>query len=61
MRVNFYEKINSFTPEYRKELEETISVFLDGTFQTIRLMNQQGSLLPCRTLLLIVEVHTGRW
>lgn len=43
MKVNFSDKIESFTPDYKKELEETISAFLDGTYQAIRLMNQQGS------------------
>ena len=43
MKINFSRKIDSFTPEYRKELEETVAVFLDGTFQMVRLMNQQGS------------------
>ena len=43
MKINFSHKIDSFTPEYKKELKETIASFLDGTYQTIRLMNQQGS------------------
>lgn len=43
MKVNFSEKVESFTPDFKKDLEETIAVFLDGTYQTIRLMNQQGS------------------
>lgn len=43
MKVNFSDKLDSFTAEYKKELEGTIAVFLDGTYQVIRLMNQQGS------------------
>ena len=43
MKVNFSGKIDSLSPDYKKELEETIAVFLDGTYQNIRLMNQQGS------------------
>ena len=43
MKVNFSEKVESFSPDYKKNLEEAIAVFLDGTYQTIRLMNQQGS------------------
>lgn len=43
MRWNFSESIRDYHPEYRKHLEETITTHLHGTFQTIRLMNQQGS------------------
>ena len=43
MRVNFSGKIDSFPADYKKELENTIAAFLDGTYQAIRLMNQQGS------------------
>lgn len=43
MRWNFSAKIHDYTPDYRKRLEETITAHLHGTFQTIRLMNQQGS------------------
>jgi len=48
MKINFSHKIDSFTPEYKKELKETIASFLDGTYQTIRLMNQQGSFAAMR-------------
>ena len=50
MRVNFSGKIDSFPADYKKELENTIAAFLDGTYQAIRLMNQQGSFAdagPC--------------
>lgn len=43
MKVNFSGKVDSFSADYKKELETTIAAFLDGTYQTIRLMNQQGS------------------
>ncbi|PWR76296.1 DUF2115 domain-containing protein [Methanospirillum stamsii] len=43
MKVNFSDKIDSFPDDYKRELEETIASFLDGTYQKIRLMKQQGS------------------
>lgn len=43
MRWNFSEKIRSIDPIYRKKLEETITAHLHGTYQAIRLMDQQGS------------------
>ncbi len=43
MKVNFSDKIETFSPDYKRELEESIAAFLDGTYQAIRLMNQQGS------------------
>lgn len=46
MRWNFSEKIRDYSPEYRKTLEEMITAHLHGTYQTIRLMNQQGSFQP---------------
>ena len=42
MRWNFSEKIRSIDPAYRKNLEETITAHLHGTYQSVRLMNQQG-------------------
>jgi len=42
MRWNFSEKIKDYSPDLRKRLEETITAHLHGTFQQIRLMNQQG-------------------
>ena len=42
MKGNFSEKIRDYSPEYRKSLEEMITAHLHGTFQNIRLMNQQG-------------------
>lgn len=43
MRQNFKEKIRDVTPEYRNRLEEKITEHLLGTWQTLRLMQQQGS------------------
>lgn len=43
MKVQFSGKFDAISQDYKKELEETIAAFLDGTYQTIRLMNQQGS------------------
>jgi len=42
MRWNFSGSIHDFNPELRKRLEETITAHLHGTYQTLRLMNQQG-------------------
>ncbi|NLV27272.1 MAG: DUF2115 domain-containing protein [Methanomicrobiales archaeon] len=49
MKVNFSDKIDSLSPDYKRELEETIAAFLDGTFQKIRLMKQQGSFSTLHT------------
>lgn len=43
MRHNFYEKIRNVTPEYRNRLYTKITEHLLGTWQTIRLMQQQGA------------------
>jgi uncharacterized protein (UPF0305 family) len=43
MKLNFSEKIRGYDTDYQKHLKESITAFLDGTYQTIRLMNQQGS------------------
>lgn len=43
MRWNFSGKIGSLDPEYKRRLEETITGYLHGTYQDIRLMNQQGT------------------
>jgi len=43
MKVNFSNKVDSLSPDYKNELEKSIAIYLDGTYQTIRLMNQQGS------------------
>ena len=48
MQWNFSEKIRDITPAYRKRLEETITGYLHGTYQNVRLMNQQGSFLTMR-------------
>jgi len=48
MKVNFKEKVNSVNQEYKRELESTIAEFLDGTYQTIRLMSQQGSFMAMK-------------
>jgi len=42
MKWNFAEKIRDISPEYRKKLEETITGYLYGTYQNLRLMHQQG-------------------
>ena len=42
MRWNFTGKIREIDPELRKKLEETITAHLHGTYQALRLMNQQG-------------------
>ncbi|HON81860.1 MAG TPA: DUF2115 domain-containing protein [Methanoregulaceae archaeon] len=43
MRWNFSGKIQDMPPELRKKLEETITGHLQGTYQALRLMNQQGT------------------
>ena len=43
MRWNFSEKIREIDPRYRKRLEETITGYLHGTYQNVRLMEQQGA------------------
>jgi len=40
---NFSEKIQNIDPAYKKRLEETITGYLHGTYQSVRLMNQQGT------------------
>ena len=42
MRWNFSTKIRDISPVYRKTLEETITGYLHGTYQNVRLTNQQG-------------------
>jgi len=42
MKGNFSEKIQGYDPGYRKRLEETIAAHLYGTFEKLRLMQQQG-------------------
>lgn len=42
MRWNFSEKIKDYSSNLRKRLEETITGHLHGTYQQIRLLNQQG-------------------
>lgn len=42
MKGNFSGKIREFNKEYRENLEETMTTFLHGTFQQVRLMDQQG-------------------
>jgi len=41
MRWNFAEKIRDISPDYRNRLEETITGYLHGTYQNVRLMDQQ--------------------
>jgi len=43
MRWNFSSSIQEYNPEYRQRLEETITAHLHGTYQTLRLMHQQGT------------------
>ncbi len=43
MKGSFSEKIQDINPEYRKRLEETTTEYLHGTYQNVRLMNQQGA------------------
>ena len=43
MQGNFSEKARAIDPAYRKRLEETVAAYLNGTYQTIRLMARQGS------------------
>ncbi len=43
MRWNFTGKIQDMPPDLRKKLEETITGHLQGTYQALRLMNQQGA------------------
>lgn len=43
MRWNFTGKIQDMPPDLRKKLEETITGHLHGTYQALRLMNQQGA------------------
>jgi Uncharacterized protein conserved in archaea len=42
MEQNFGRSVRDLAPEYRKELEEAITAHLLGTYQNIRLMEQQG-------------------
>ncbi|MFA4849176.1 MAG: DUF2115 domain-containing protein [Methanoregula sp.] len=46
MRRNFKEKIRDVSPEYRNRLEAKITEHLLGTWQTLRLMQQQGAFAP---------------
>jgi uncharacterized protein (UPF0305 family) len=43
MRWNFSGAIQDINPELRKKLEATITGHLHGTYQALRLMNQQGN------------------
>ena len=43
LKWNFSEKIQNLDPAYKKRLEETITGYLHGTYQSVRLMNQQGT------------------
>lgn len=43
MVENFGNSVRDVTPEYRAELEESVSAHLLGTYQKIRLMDQQGT------------------
>jgi len=54
MEQNFGRSVRDLAPEYKKELEEAITAHLLGTYQTIRLMEQQGVF---RTLAAPVSDH----
>jgi uncharacterized protein (UPF0305 family) len=41
LKWNFSEKIQNIDPAYKKRLEETITGHLHGTYQNVRLMDQQ--------------------
>ena len=43
MRYNFYDKIRNVTPQYRDRLYAKVTEHLLGTWQTIRLLQQQGA------------------
>jgi hypothetical protein len=43
MVENFGNSVRDVTPEYRAELETSVSTHLLGTYQKIRLMDQQGT------------------
>lgn len=43
MNWNFSANVSSVNSEYKKRLEETITGHIHGTYQEIRLMNQQGT------------------
>jgi uncharacterized protein (UPF0305 family) len=43
MRWNFSEKVRAIDPAYRRRLEEAITAHLHGTYQRVRLMEQQGA------------------
>jgi uncharacterized protein (UPF0305 family) len=45
LKWNFSEKIQDIDPVYKKRLEETITGYLQGTYQSVRLMDQQGTFL----------------
>ncbi len=51
MKWNFSEKIGSLDPAYRKRLEESIAGHLQGMYQTVRRMQQQGGFFPMQELL----------
>ena len=44
MKWNFSSSIQDIPSAYRRHLEELITGHLHGTYQNIRLMNQQGDL-----------------
>lgn len=52
MRWNFTGKAGSVQPEYIRDLEKMITAYLHGTYQDIRLMQQQGAFAPMHEPLL---------
>ena len=43
MKRNFGKKVQDLTPEYRDSLTRKINEHLLGTYQAVRLLNQQGA------------------
>lgn len=46
MKSNFSAKVQTYPEEYRRRLEEAVAAHLDGTYQEIRLMQQQDDFAP---------------
>jgi uncharacterized protein (UPF0305 family) len=59
MKRNFGKKVQDLTPEYRDELTKKINEHLLGTFQTIRLRNQQGAFGAMKEPVTLVQ--TSYW
>lgn len=59
MKGNFSEKIRDINPEYRKRLEETTTEYLHGTYQNVRLMNQQGAFVVMKEI--VADAAPAYW